>query len=143
MKLDRSALESALGPDYMLKGEDFEVWLWVMLRGKRIAWLNIEDGTLVSWLTIKWKSRPEGWKPFEVDLGGEELLDVDLRPLWEARGFKVRREGISGCWYPPSTPLESYPAAEVPMSIRVKGLEYAVKAIKFIACEERDVYVNA
>ena len=71
MKLDRKALETTLGPDYVLKGEDWNVWLWIMFKGQRIGHLNIADGTLDSWLLIKWKSRPEGWKPFEVDLGGE------------------------------------------------------------------------
>jgi hypothetical protein len=143
MKLGREYLEKALGGDYALIGEAGEVWLWVHHLGERIAWLNIADGRLEAWLTIKWREKPEGWKPYEQELGGEELLDAELRPLFEGRGFKVEREGISSCWYPPSTPLASYPAAEVPMSTRVKGIQEAVAAIQFITTENSDVYVDA
>jgi hypothetical protein len=142
VKLDRKLLGDALGPDLSVKGEAWHVWLWIMFQGQRIAHLNIADGTLDSWLLIKWKSRPEGWKPFEVDLGGEELLDAELRPQWEARGFAVEHEGISSCWYPDGDPLASYPAVEVSMSLRAKGVQEAVAAIQFIASEKRDVWAD-
>jgi hypothetical protein len=140
VKLDRKALENALGPDYALQGEDWQVWLWVLFKGQRIAWLNIADGVLESWLTIKWSDTvPEGWKPYEEELGGEELLDAELRPLWEARGFTVEREGTSSCWYPAEKPMKACPAVEVPMSIRAMGLQDAVAAIQFIRSEKREV----
>jgi hypothetical protein len=142
MKLDRDELNSGLGSDYALIGDDGPGRLEVQYLGKRIAWLDM-NGTIDSWLLIKWREKPDGWKPYEQELGREELIDAELRPLWNARGFVVGREGTSSCWYPDESPLIPFPAVEVPMSVRVKGTQEAVSAIRLIATEHRDVWVEA
>ena len=133
------ALAHALGADYEVRTEVDGFWADIYSRNALIGRLDFGDSTIETWIYVKWRSAPAEWIPFHVELGGEELLS-GLRQRWKAYGFTLA-EGISSYHKPTDRPGIMLPAVEVRAMIHVPDIKSAVIAIKFVAIEQRDVWV--